>query len=393
VITVGGTDDLEPVEAGGTGSRPRGPILGLAGLVVGLTMGAVFAGGDTEPAATTTTLLEEVIAPSASITTTTTAPPRPSRLATRAPGLSDNLVIAAVDSTGITGVDLWEPPDIAPGPSNLPVAVVYSADASRRWLGALTDSRYRESGNLLVGNSRYLEAIAIDVTGFAWHSRLPARISYTAGEEVRTLWTAQLPNAIPTRVTEVGADEVPVWFTQNGVALFDEASMTLRLVDDTGNTINEVQSISPVAGSADVLAAIEEDTGQLRAVLLDGTLAEIGEAPWSSDCDLGSFSPALAAPVALLCATPIGEVLQVWGPAADAGTSLPPGPASFELLAEIPATGFHPPAWDSVGRMVVGTDVDPIRPNTQLVIFDARTGSRYFLDYGGTVIQVEVVVP
>jgi hypothetical protein len=392
VITVGGADDREPAQSEPAASRPKGPVLGLAGLVVGLVMGSVFAGGGTEPATTTTTLPEEVVSPSVSITTTTTSPPRPSRLATRAPGLSDNLVVTAVDSTGVTEVKVWEPPDIAPGPSTLPVARFFAADVSHQWLGAFADSRYQELGNLWVGNSQYLETIALDVTGFVWHSRLPARIAYTAGRDARTLWTAQLPNAEPTRIAEIGQGEIPVWFNQSGIVLFDEATLTLRLVDDTGETVTTVESVRPIAGSPDVLAGIAEEDGSERAVVLDRTLAEISEAPWNPSCEIGSFSPSLGAAAAFLCQTPIGQVLQVWGSGVPLGTE-PPGPDSFELLVEIPATGFHPPAWDSVGRMVIATDVDPIRPNTQIIVYDTLTDNSHFLDYAGSVIQVEVVVP
>ena len=157
MITDSGNEQPEDTPGSGRSTRPRGPVLGVVGLVVGLTMGAVFAGGDTEPTVTTTTLPSELIEPSASPTTTTTRPTPPQRRATRVPGLLDNLVIMAADVVGGESAQLWEPLDIEPGQASIPMGN-YSGDVSKQWLICPVDQG-QQTSERLHGREHFLDLV------------------------------------------------------------------------------------------------------------------------------------------------------------------------------------------------------------------------------------------
>ncbi len=382
MITVGGSES----ESGQRSAAPPpvrgGPLLAAAGLAVGLTMGIVFAGGDTEPAVTTTTQIETVISPSASPTTTTTTIPVPvSRLATMAPGLIDTLVVMSVDPAGFDGITVWEPSGRNPVPANLPVGDL-DVDSGHQWLAALTRPRYSDRGSLWVGNSAYMEPLAIDVLGMVWHRRLPGQIVWSEAREgtVELLRAELLPgrSAVPAVIGPIPEGSVPVWWTDIGVVIADPFARALHLVDDEGAIVRSLPVEQFIAGS-DTVAAIVSTGGTSQLVTSD--LVTRIEAPWDAACREGSFAGFEPDDelLALHCLREEDATFEVW--------NLGQGPP--EQTASISVVNASDPGWTADSRLAYIAEAHPLRPSSDLIFVRPRTGEEMRISHQGWVLQME----
>lgn len=387
MITVGGTEPASEERPEPPPARRQTPLLAVAGLAVGLTMGVVFVGGDSEPAVTTTTQIDTVISPSASPTTTTTTIRVPvSRLATMAPGLTDTLVMASVESSGIDGMTVWDPAGRSPVPANLPVGQM-AVDSTHQWLASLTSPRYSDRGALWVGNAAYVEPLAVDVVGMVWHSRLPGELAWAEldGEQTRLLRAGLVPGrpANPVELATLPVPMVPVWWTDTGVVVLDESTATLALVGD-GELTGALPVAEFVAGSPSLAAIIDAD-GIPRLVAPDLTV--IGPAPWDPSCRSGSFAPLGFDPlwIALHCQNPDGSILELWS--VDL-SSLEQGQVSEPVVTLEVANGVDP-GWTSDGGLAYIANPHPLRPSTELIFVRPTTGTVMTVTHPGRVTQIE----
>ncbi|HEY5685422.1 MAG TPA: hypothetical protein VIY70_08630 [Acidimicrobiia bacterium] len=391
VITVGGAEpeqDRLPDEP--TPGR-QGPLLLAAGLLVGLTMGAVFAGGDTEPAVTTTTQPDSVISPSAAPTTTTTTIAVPvSRLATMAPGLTDTLVMVSIESSGVDGMTVWEPAGRSPVPANLPVGRM-SIDSTHQWLASLTVSRYSERGALWVGNAAYLEPLAVDVLGMAWHSRLPGELVWTEvdGDRASLMRAGLVPgrSAAPVELIAMESPAVPVWWTDVGVVVLDEATATLRLISPEG-TARTLVIAEFLSGSPSVAAVIDAEGNSL---LIAPDLSVLAEAPWGPTCRSGAFAGLGFDPVtsiALHCVRPEGSTFELWRVDLSGTGSVGPVAEQSHVVA---APNGVDPGWTSDGGLAYIADPHPLRPSTELIFVRPAGGTVITVTHPGRVTQIESI--
>lgn len=373
-------------------------------MVAGLLLGLGFRGG-TDPTTTETTLAADIEAPPA-VTTTRVPTTRPvDRLAITVPGLIDDLVIWHSNLTGTTGVAVWHAAAPGPGPAFLPEGD-YHTDSFHSWVAAVGPSRYSTDEILWVGNQAYAEPLATKVLGSAWHEQHPARISWTErGVDGRTnLLTATLVSGVAAVPTEVSTSEDlyrPVWWTTEGIVVFD--GETLRLVDaSSGNVKSELPASAFLSGS-DAHGIITDDAGGLA--LIDPGLELIRLLTIPADCLAGEFAP-LGTPVfrdsgdgvwegqwlALVCGTGLGnraQTLQIWTIHRE----------FEELVAELPGgSGVVEPAWTPDGRMVAFSVVDPIRPATKIVFYapvslapGADEPRIYEVDFPGRIFSLQIV--
>ena len=387
VITVGGAETDDTTPPGGGGPARSALLFAAGGLLVGLTFGVVFAGGDTEPATTTTTIPDTVISPSASpTTTTTTVPVRVERLATMAPGLTDTLVTVSVESSGVDGVTVWEPMNRSPAGSSLPIGSM-STDSLHQWLATVTTPRYSERGALWVGNAAYLEPLAVDVLGMAWHSRLPGELVWTewSDDEIRLMATNLVPGrpSVPLLLTVLDEPLVPVWWTDAGIVLIDAASTRLTLL------AADTESLGPDAGSLDIDAFVAGSpsvgaivTPDNEAVIIAPDLSIVSPAPWDSSCRSGSFTSfGTGSSLALSCRGNAESTFEIYGIGGEDQL------VTTDFILEVP--NGADPGWTSDGSLAYVTNANPLRPSTELIFVRQVDGSVLTVTHPGRVIEME----
>jgi len=366
----------EPPGSGPPGGR--GLLLALAGLVIGLGMGVVFTGipTDTTTATTTGAVASPAQPPTTVATTVTTVEPVPRRLATLVPGLLDTLVASVVDQSGMSVVTVWRPADRSPGSGPLPAGVLM-ADAGRRWLAAMTKNRYTDGSTLWVGNAAYMEPVTQSVTSMTWHARLPSQLAWVEDTEAgATLRRARFLTgrfaAQPVDVAPVDDASSVVWWNDVGITLLNTTTQQLTLYSEQGEALETVGASEVVAAGANYLAIVD---GTGEPMLLDRRLRPVRPAPWLTDCHRGTFNPAAAANLLLVCGdTPEAERVAYWYDAAtDERASvgfLQPGIVEFGFTS------------DGIGYTVTQ---EQVRPVSTIRFFDQAGQHETVLQYPGRI--------
>jgi hypothetical protein len=381
-ITVGG---LEPDR---DDERPpgRSDVKLIAFIAVAAVVGAVLGAAFTSPGSpaadapteTTTAGIDEP-----EVVTTTTVPvttTQPDRLAVRVPGFSDVLVLVSAQLGAQTGTLGWEPSDRGPVDRSLP-EVPMEVDAARLWLAGVAESRYLTDNVLWVGNDRWMEPIATDVTGAVWHQRFPGRLAWVEpGDQQSTLVIGTFQTGRPVSTTTAALDTpaaIPVWFGDDGV-LVDMGTGSFRLYDAVGSLVAEYDADRFLAGAADVFLLVVDD--RVEAV---PQLRPTWTTPIDAECTDGEFSPAGDGSLALRCPTDDRWSMQIWYLGIDSATAA----QQYSRVAnEITA-----PTWSSDGRFAVAADQDPTRVRSNLVFVEVASWIGREIPIRGIVTSVATV--
>jgi hypothetical protein len=257
-----------------------------------------------------------------------------------------------------------------------------SVDSNHQWLAALTAPRYSGRGSLWVGNAAYLEPLAIDVLGSAWHSRLPGELVWTeqSGDRTLLMRAGLVPGrtAVPSELAVLDGPAEPVWWTDSGVVVLDRQTSTLTKVGSEDET-PALAITHFVAGSLSVASVI--DAGG-QPLLISPDLGVIGPAPWGAECRSGVFSVdfSLRVSVALHCLRPEGGTFEVWGVDEE-------GTVEQRVVLEV-ANGIDP-GWTSDGGLAYIANPHPLRPSTELIFVRPAGGTVMTVTHPGRVTQIE----
>ncbi len=384
-VTVGGQEPGPPPPS------PDPPkkwlAVGAIGVAVGLLFGLGLDGG-TDPAVTEPGASPDIEPPPAVTITTVTTRPQADRLATRAPGFIDDLVVSYSTTVGTTGVSVWKASARGPVDAGLP-AGEYLADSFHGWLATITSTRYSTGDILWVGNQAYMEPVGTGVIDAVWHTQRPGRITWTETGEpgVSILYTASFSagqETIPVEVTRFeGSPGVsPVWWSTAGITVFVEDLGVLYLLDDaSGETMAELAVDAFVAGT-DVYAMTVRNG---ESWLVDGRLSPMRPLTISPSCLTGSFAG---------IGTPNGPFAALACGRADASQSLQVWSVGFdfeEMLIEVPGTGLVKPAWTPDGLMAILPTIDPVRPSTEMTFYSPGGDLAFQVDFPGRIFWLEVV--
>ncbi len=247
---------------------PGGPALVLAGavgLVIGLGIGAMVAGGGESPAPDTTLAaaapsLADDVPPESTTTTTTTAlrrrsqpaPPAPPTLADTVAGLKTPLLAAF---PGTRELWRWRPESPLPDLGTLPPGAGHIRwDASGEWAAVLGDFRGGRGSILYAGRGANLVPLATDVATIAWHSDEPGRLAWVdIGGDVPTVQALDLDTSEQAEGFTVPAPLIPVlqawgdWGYAFSVAGFEDGFPELLVVDGRGTEVARSAEMELVA--------------------------------------------------------------------------------------------------------------------------------------------------
>lgn len=401
-IRVEGGADAEPAAPPPPDAPNLSPVLtGVAGIAIGVMVAVALSGSgsDEGPQPDVTADAATVSDPANIPTTTVTTLPPPSdpTLQDLVPGLSDSLIGFGFAADGAATVDRWDASEHEARSTTLPWGLV-TADVSRSWIAVSSDQRYTAEQTLWIGNSSYVEPVAVSTQSYVWSSAIPGqlgfieRVALGGGGELR----------LRTRVFSFDGTQGPsldvvvptgsqlVWYGPTQltaiVPVEDSDQVQLMRIGLDGNSRDTIVVDEFIAGS-DTFALVTIDGVRQ---LINSEHEIIGPFPSSTrGCGVGSFSPAvnlLRRKLAMSCDLPDGtRGIKVWN--FGVGDPLAVTDGGFQEVLDLDTF-----SWDAAGRFVISsTPVNTGRPESIVTIFDTDATESYRLRWPGSIVQIETV--